>query len=56
MKRREFIALLGDAAAAPLCLWTLPAHTQQAIHPRKIGVLWHAASAEEEAVYLTALR
>ena len=56
MKRREFIALLGTAAAVPLCLSTFPAHAQQATRTRRIGVLWHAASAEEEATYLDALR
>jgi putative ABC transport system substrate-binding protein len=52
MKRREFITLLGGAA---LPLWPIAVRSQQA-RLRKIGVLWHAASAEEEAVYLGALR
>src|SRR3954454_13989959 len=50
MRRREFLAGLGAAAFPPAA----------AAQPRKkvprIGVLWHAASAEEEAVYLGALR
>ena len=53
MKRREFITALGGAAA--IAAWPLAAHGQQA-GVRKIGVLWHAASAEEEAAYLGALR
>jgi putative ABC transport system substrate-binding protein len=50
LKRREFIALLGGAATFPLA-----ARAQQA-RLWRIGVLWHAANAEEEAVYLGALR
>src|ERR1017187_5054022 len=53
MRRREFITALGGAAA--VSVWPLAAHSQQA-GVRKIGVLWHAANAEEEAVYLSALR
>jgi putative tryptophan/tyrosine transport system substrate-binding protein len=51
MRRREFITLLGGAAA-----WPLSARAQRATGTPRIGVLWHAASEEEEAVYLGALR
>jgi putative ABC transport system substrate-binding protein len=53
MRRREFITALGGAAAT--AAWPLAAYGQHA-GLWKIGVLWHAASAEDEAVYLGALR
>lgn len=49
MKRREFIWLVGGAAA-----WPFHCAAQHQKIPR-VGVLWHAGSAEEEVVYLTAL-
>jgi putative ABC transport system substrate-binding protein len=52
MRRREFITLLGSAAVT----WPIAVSGQQSSQIRKIGVLWHAASAEDEAVYLGALR
>jgi len=51
MKRRDFLPLICGAIA------TLPrlAHAQTARIPR-IGILWHAGSAEEEGAYYTGLR
>jgi putative tryptophan/tyrosine transport system substrate-binding protein len=52
MQRRQFIGLLGGAVA-----WPELAHSQtQARMIPTIGVLWHAGSEKEEAIYLGALR
>ena len=51
MKRREFIALVGSAAA-----WPLAARAENVKNIPKIGVLWHAGSEEEEAINLGAVR
>src|SRR5580704_351739 len=50
MQRREFIKLAGAAAVAG----PLAAHAQQNKSIPRIGVLWHAGSAGEEAIYLGA--
>jgi len=51
MRRRELITLAGGAAVA----WPLGALAQSVKKLPKVGVLWHAGSAEEEAIGLGAL-
>ena len=49
MRRRDFTALIGGIAAT----WPFAARAQQPKKVPRIGVLWHAANAEQEDVYLS---
>jgi putative ABC transport system substrate-binding protein len=51
MRRRDFINVVGGAVVA----WPLGVLAQPAGKLPRVGVLWHAGSAEEEAIYLGAL-
>ena len=50
MRRRSFITLLGSAVT-----WPLAANSQGKQRIPRVGVLWHAASAEQEGGVFTAL-
>ena len=51
MKRRHFITLVVGALLLPVAT-----NAQQLKKTPRVGVLWHAGSAEEEDVYLSVLR
>jgi putative ABC transport system substrate-binding protein len=53
LKRREVITLLGGAAAT--AMWSRGASAQRTGRIPTIGMLWHAASAEEEGPYFAAM-
>ncbi|MDF0578580.1 ABC transporter substrate-binding protein [Bradyrhizobium yuanmingense] len=50
MKRREFLTFVVGAAS-----WPIVAQARQSRKVARIGVLWHAGTAEEEAIFLTPL-
>jgi len=54
MNRRVVLSLLGGALAAPSLTWPRAACAQRGRRVPRVGVLWHAGSAEEEAIYLGA--
>jgi putative ABC transport system substrate-binding protein len=57
MRRREFVTFLGAGTAISVgAAWPLSANAQQRGRTPRVGVLWHAGSAEEEEPYLIALR
>jgi len=52
MRRRDFIKVIVGSAAA----WPLMAHAQQLSRVPTVGILWHAGSVEEEAIYLAQIQ
>ena len=52
MRRRDFVKAAGGIFVA----WLPPAHAQHTKKIPRVGVLWHAGSAQEEAVYLGAFQ
>ena len=52
MRRREFLALAAGAVA----MSPVPSRAQRTGAMARIGVLWHAGSAEEEDVYLSVVK
>ena len=51
MRRRDFLVLAGAAALLPA-----GSRAQRKTAIPRVGVLWHAGSAEEEDVYLSVLQ
>jgi len=51
MRRREFITIFAGAATT----WAFAASAQQPAKTPRIGVLWHAGSAEQEGTNYRAL-
>ena len=52
MRRREFLGFLGGTAVG----WPFIARAQQTTKIPTVGILWHAGSIEEEAIYLTQIQ
>jgi putative tryptophan/tyrosine transport system substrate-binding protein len=51
MRRRDFIKAVSGISVG----WLPPAYAQRTNKAPRVGVLWHAGSAEEEAIGLGAL-
>ena len=51
MRRRDFIKAVGGISVG----WLPPAYAQRTNKTPRVGVLWHAGSAEEETIGLGAL-
>src|SRR5437899_2310116 len=50
MKRREFIALIGGAAATPSLLWPRAASAQQPVRMRRIGMFMNLTADDPESL------